>query len=204
MQNNAIMFTPYEYEVMQDAGFMLAKRNLTEKVEAMLGNLQSELEMELSDKLDALRHQLGIELHGAKISKGENYMGLPYIVLDYPRHFDRGNVFALRSMFWWGNFFSFTVHIQGELWGKLKPKINISPLYYHELYLSSGDSPWEYHFEPSNYLLVSKENVEEALARCNQASFIKLSIKLPLQTPPEQLLKRGKEFYSDMMEMLGG
>ncbi|MEI9808974.1 MAG: hypothetical protein WDO16_14545 [Bacteroidota bacterium] len=48
-----------------------------------------------------------------KISKGENYKGLPYLVLDYPRYFEKDNHFAVRSMFWWGNFFSSTLHLSG-------------------------------------------------------------------------------------------
>ena len=50
-----------------------------------------------------------------KIAKGENYLQLPYVLLDYPRCFDKENIFAIRTMFWWGNFFSITLHLSGSI-----------------------------------------------------------------------------------------
>jgi hypothetical protein len=49
-----------------------------------------------------------------KISKGENYKGLPWVMLDYPRVFGREDVCAIRTMFWWGHAFSVTLHLKGE------------------------------------------------------------------------------------------
>jgi hypothetical protein len=53
-----------------------------------------------------------------KISRGENYKGLPWVMLDYPRVFGREDVFAIRTMFWWGHAFSVTLHLKGE-WQRL-------------------------------------------------------------------------------------
>jgi hypothetical protein len=53
-----------------------------------------------------------------KISRGENYKGLPWVMLDYPRVFGREDVFAVRTMFWWGHVFSVTLHLKGE-WQRL-------------------------------------------------------------------------------------
>ena len=49
-----------------------------------------------------------------KISKGENYNGFPYIILDFPSTFSKENIFAVRTMFWWGNFISITLHLKGS------------------------------------------------------------------------------------------
>ena len=53
-----------------------------------------------------------------KISRGEKYKGLPWVMLDYPRVFGREDVFAIRTMFWWGHAFSVTLHLKGE-WKRL-------------------------------------------------------------------------------------
>ena len=53
-------------------------------------------------------------IQSPKISRGENYNGLPYVMLDYPRCFGKEDVFAMRTMFWWGNFFSITWHLKGK------------------------------------------------------------------------------------------
>lgn len=50
-----------------------------------------------------------------KISKGEQYRGLPWVMLDYPRYFDPKNGhLALRVMFWWGNYFLVQLHVSGN------------------------------------------------------------------------------------------
>ena len=56
---------------------------------------------------DDHRQQLPVEFFDVspKISRGEQYLGLPYVMLDYPRIFSKENVFAIRTFFWWGNYF---------------------------------------------------------------------------------------------------
>src|SRR4051812_7539492 len=54
-----------------------------------------------------------VRLSVPKIYKGENYLQLPYVIMDYPRCFDKEDIFAIRTMFWWGNFFSITLHLSG-------------------------------------------------------------------------------------------
>ena len=49
-----------------------------------------------------------------KISKGENYKDLPYVMLDYPRCFQKEKTIAIRTFFWWGNFFSINLQLSGE------------------------------------------------------------------------------------------
>jgi hypothetical protein len=57
---------------------------------------------------------LGIEPGNPKVSRGENYRGLPWVMLDYPRVFGREDVLAIRTMFWWGNGFNVTLHLKGK------------------------------------------------------------------------------------------
>jgi hypothetical protein len=56
----------------------------------------------------------GIDPGNAKISRGENYRGLPWVMLDYPRVFGREDVLAIRTFFWWGHSFSVTLHLKGS------------------------------------------------------------------------------------------
>lgn len=48
-----------------------------------------------------------------KISKGEQYEQMPWVMLDYPRCFDKEGHFAIRSFFWWGHHFSIRLHVSG-------------------------------------------------------------------------------------------
>ena len=84
-----------------------AMSGIVELFDALAVDL-SRMSMDFSSQMPFLvdsRHQ--------KISRGENYKGMPYLILDYPRIFDGEDVFAFRSMFLWGHFFSFSFQLSG-------------------------------------------------------------------------------------------
>lgn len=120
-----------------------------------------------------------------KISKGENYRGLPYLVLDYPRLLAKDNIFSFRTMFWWGNFFSCTLHLQGQSLGlyrqRLKENLTANPhLLPPDTWISINDTPWEYHYQPSNYKMLTEISSGE-LSHLLSRDFLKISRKIPLQ-----------------------
>jgi hypothetical protein len=50
-----------------------------------------------------------------KISRGEKYAHMPWVMLDYPRWFEPATGhFAVRSFFWWGHFFSLRLQLSGQ------------------------------------------------------------------------------------------
>ena len=54
-----------------------------------------------------------------KISKGEAYRGLPWLMLDYPRYFGKEGHLSIRVFFWWGNFIAIYLHSSGVYGSKL-------------------------------------------------------------------------------------
>jgi hypothetical protein len=115
-----------------------------------------------------------------KISKGENYNALPYVIMDYPALFTKDNVFALRTMFWWGNFFSITLHLSGRFKEHYTEAIfNNLPHAGPDVHVCTGEKEWEHHFEESNYKayasLTPKERTE-LIAK----PFLKIAIKYEL------------------------
>ena len=102
-----------EMELVTNAEWILTKNGIMRKAWQMLEELQQyqqDLISTYQDKMPAEALRVP-----AKISKGENYRGLPYLVLDYPRFFEKENAFAIRTMFWWGHFFSITLHLSGTM-----------------------------------------------------------------------------------------
>lgn len=175
-----IRLSSYEMELVNNATVILTKNVIMQKARQLLENVQSQ-------------QQQYIQTHGKnlpaevftpppKISKGENYQGLPYLVLDYPRYFDKDNIFAIRTMFWWGNFFSITLHLSGRYKKKMEKKIIESrlSLINNDFYYCKQENEWEHHFETDNYVPVSKlkKNIFEKLIREKQ--FIKLAQKISL------------------------
>lgn len=179
MQDTNLSLTSEELQLMQDRTLFDIKQRITGKIAAGLGKLQDALVHD-SDAIISLTGENVFKLHG-KISRGENYLGYPYLVLDCPRIFEKENVFAFRSMFWWGNHFSYTLHIAGKYFYQVKESFvkNYPSFLTKGIYVCVNDNPWVYHFEKENYLLL--ENIDQPLLQkiINQ-DFLKLSIKTEL------------------------
>ena len=93
-----------------------------------------------------------------KIYKGEQYRELPYVMLDYPRLFSKTNVFAIRSFFWWGNYFSITLQLSGIYLEKYADKIVdfLNDKKNKDWYFGVHESEWEHHFEKDNYARIDE------------------------------------------------
>ena len=107
------IFDEKEISLLQNVELLKYRETAYRKVHKLL----REVKDRLAPKVNSLQHILpeGSLTKGGKISKGENLQGLPYMVLDYPRFKEGDNLLLFRSMFWWGNYFSVTLHLQGEL-----------------------------------------------------------------------------------------
>lgn len=183
------MFSKKELKYLKDVDFLRTKRQLSEDLVALLGNTQSTLRA-LVEQSDFIFPK-SCDLVAGKISKGENYHELPYWVLDYPKYFTRESSFSLRTMLWWGNEWSITLHLQGkaladfhaELWQNLRKVNSSSDL---KLYLCVGENPWEYHFGSDNYQLLSAcQNDERLWQKLTQKDFCKISRKLAIEQSAE-------------------
>jgi hypothetical protein len=113
-----------------------------------------------------------------RVFKGENYRQLPYVMLDFPRAFNKENIFAIRTFFWWGNFFSITLHVSGDHKRKYFNDENVI-LQFKDWNICVNEDEWQHHFDADNYQPLQKINVEE-IAAINERSFIKLAKKIPL------------------------
>src|SRR5687767_11488510 len=119
MNETKIQFSNSEAEMMYNAEIILTKNRILEKVRLLFESLQEEF-VGFSSRQPNQQALFDIP---PKISKGENYEGLPYLILDYPRFFKPDNIFAVRTMFWWGNFFSTTLHLSGLQKASFSPSI---------------------------------------------------------------------------------
>src|SRR5437762_6528899 len=106
-----IQLSPLEFELMNNSEWILTKNNILKKTQRLLEQVRQNILDYTRLHPDLFPGQ--VTTVSPKISKGENYRGLPWFMLDYPRYFDKDNIFAIRAMFWWGNFFSTTLHLSG-------------------------------------------------------------------------------------------
>ena len=121
-----------------------------------------------------------------KISRGENYEGLPYLILDYPRYSVKDDFIFIRSFFWWGNFFSSTLQAAGKcrkyLIGAVKNNIDL--LTNSGYYLSVSEDPWHHHFREDNYRKLDTFDKKEIKIIIQEQEYIKIAIQWPLTTWP--------------------
>ena len=189
-----------ELSLMSDPQLLLTKKLILEKVQGILGRV----EQKLHPLLQQIPLPQQILVKSGKISQGENYQDLPYQVLDFPRHFDAHGIFAYRTMFWWGHYFSGTLHLGGHhldpLRDTLLEKIEELPLRGDFFCVNKG--PWHYHFQPSNYRPFQELSLEYLQENLSQKPFIKISQKWPFEAHPD-LPDLVTQHFLDLMHLLG-
>lgn len=114
----------------------------------------------------------------AKISRGEQYLGLPWVVLGYPRIFTRGNMLVIRTLFWWGHSFSIHLIISGG-WKKQYFKALVSGIEMGRInnwYVCIHPSEWHHYFESDNYIELTCDSIRAA----QDHPFIKIAAKIPV------------------------
>jgi hypothetical protein len=176
MSETKIGLSPEELELVQNAGWILTKNAVIEKTKQLFNSLQDKQEQYLTAQFTELKRV--ILDTSPKISKGENYRGLPYVVLDYPRLFDKENIIAVRCLFWWGHFISITLHLSGEF--KHKFKVNDEVIKYvteKNFYISAGEE-WDHHFEENNYIPPEKFHGDKS--SLVEKNYLKFAKKLDL------------------------
>src|ERR1700733_538931 len=117
-----IQLSEEEMQLVSNSEWILTKHRVIEKVYQLFGNLSTKMQLYLQGNGQLLAPEI-LQLP-AKISKGEHYEAMPYVVLDYPRLFSKENVFAIRTFFWWGNYFSITLHLKGKFHQQWYKKIS--------------------------------------------------------------------------------
>lgn len=172
--------TPKELAYLSDTDFLLTKRQVQQKINHLL--VQTEATLKEYIQKQSLTFPEGVLYKAGKISQGENYRGLPYQVLDYPRLFHKEDIFALRTMCWWGHTFSVTLHLQGRSWKLYQPVLldHQGQLFGRDLFLCVHPHPWEYHQEEDNYQAIDQLTATEVNRLLSEKHFLKLTAFLPL------------------------
>lgn len=146
MQEQAkVSLSPFELKLVSDSEWILTKNGIIQKVYHLFGNLSEAYTT--THQLIALPET--ITATAPKISKGENYMGLPYVMLDYPRCFGKDDVFAIRSFFWWGNYFSCTLQLKGVYKEQYQQKISdaINKNLLTHCSMNTDDEEWNHNIK---------------------------------------------------------
>ena len=167
-----------ELELVNNKEWLFSKRNIIDKVYRLLGDLNDRYSNIVENEGSGL--PVSFIKSGGKISRGENYKGLPFLILDYPAIFNKENIFAVRTMFWWGNFFSISLHLSGKsmLGKEILPKW-IDYFGQNNYMICVNGVQWEHDFEPENYIAIREMGPKE-LEIISVNNFFKVAKKIEL------------------------
>ena len=175
MNATKIKLSTSELDLVTNATFILTKNSIMGKiVEAF-----SFAAMGFKDSITNTQFPSEVLLSVPKIAKGENYLGLPWVILDYPRVFNKQDTFAIRTFFWWGNFVSITLQLSGKYQTANQQELldNLVVMPNNNWQLCCNNNAWQHHFKTTNYQPFSSFS-NQAL---QSLPFVKLAKKIPLQ-----------------------
>ena len=178
MHETNVLFSADEMGLMKDSAWILTKNAVISKWYQAMGHLAGRMKAAL------INRQLPEALirSNAKISRGENYLSLPYVMMDCPKIFGRDHVLAIRTFFWWGRFCSITLHAKGIY----KPLVirNLSATtclrQSRFCYAIAGDE-WNHDVMSDDYTPLPKLFSAAFLTDLRGSPFIKLSSKLDFE-----------------------
>ena len=194
-------FTEKELQYLTDTDFLLTKAVIGEKVQHWLSQTQQTLQAYISSQ--NLSFPSGVQHRAGKITKGENYQQLPYYVLDYPRKLAREDIFVLRTLCWWGHYFSVTFQLAGASWEQYRPVVqqNAKLLQHPDVFFCISDDPWQHHREPSYYQSLESLRPSEVVSLMAERTFLKVATFLPL-TAWETLPEFALQFFKKMVRVI--
>ena len=167
-----------ELSLVKNVDWILTKQLIIEKVSGIIS-----AGIPVISEVFSGKEEIDPEVRSStpKIFRGENYLQLPYVIMDYPRVFNREDIFACRTMFWWGNFFSINLHLSGKYKSLLKDAMHsANAINREDIFIGVNENQWQHHFEADNFLPWSNFTVQESTALFEKNNYIKLAIKLSL------------------------
>lgn len=141
------MLSQKELEQVSDAEWILSKNRIIEKIEVLFGTLAHSWQEDMKYRQEKI---LVDSFKQPKISKGEQYQQMPWLVLDYPREFKKEDVFSVRCLFWWGHHFSVIIHVEGDYQTELGPLLS-NGLQNRGWYFYKGQDRWDNQMNNGDY-----------------------------------------------------
>lgn len=192
MRKSTIKLTKHELNFALDTSYPLAKHQIVQKV--------SQLFQQLGQKL--VRDFENNELIGSseyKITRGENYRHMPYLVLDFPRINGKNFPIVCRTLFWWGHYFSCNVIVQTAL---IDLEATAALLAHKKkVRLLTGNDLWEQDLKSEAYTKLNKLSQAEIRTLLDQQEYLKIGTKININDY-DRLEELASGAYSTMLSQV--
>lgn len=198
MNQAKLQLSAEEMQMAANKDFILTKQSVIKKVCELMGALSVNMQKHITEKGGLLPTE--IINSSPKISKGEQYRQMPYVVLDYPRFFSKEDVLAVRMFFWWGHYFSSTLHLKGKYQAKYSRDIlsAIGEGVLDEYDMQTNGDEFNFDVNDGNYQRINSTKGTPFIDE-SHFSFVKLSRSHSINSwsgMPELLLEDFKKYLS--------
>lgn len=168
-----VMLSHTELEMVTNAELILTKNRIIQKVMELFGQVSAAAQDTLSVGL--LKDLPEVQAIGPKISKGEQYQELPWVMLDYPRLFSNQHVLAIRCFFWWGNYVSLVLHLKGDYLDKHRVRLAANP-WGEAMLFDAGQDEWNNDLAHADF-----QPIHQVPASVwQERSYVRIATKIPL------------------------
>lgn len=187
--------TPQELQTLRQTDIFYVKRQFFDKLSQAFAAWQAEARQQSCWK-DAW---LPVEMDktSGKISRGENYEGLPWMMADMPRHFGKEDVLAFRLFFWWGHYFSATWHLKGAPLKSWWPRLS------HWLSTASPDMLVSWEGDEWNHTLshpAYTNAADAAIWQDGAPHWLKITVKMEMDA---DWYTRSMEHFNSLLREVG-
>ncbi|MFN6946492.1 MAG: hypothetical protein ACK4ND_16210, partial [Cytophagaceae bacterium] len=174
--------SPEEHAVISEKEYLIVKQQAIKKISDTLLKVGTIL----YDDLNIVNFPFPIK-KTTKISKGENYRNLPYLVLDFPSYYQKNGFCMFRSLFLWGYGFSVELVISGDILARFKDQVyhNLRLIKENDYFICHGPTPWNYYYETDNYIPLGNVSDEKLYELIHKREFVKLGTFMPLECADE-------------------
>jgi hypothetical protein len=185
MDPEKIQFSGEELLLASDGALILTKNRIMKKVVRQFSALAESFQSVIKENKDVL--PAALTQTEPRISRGEQYHELPWVMLDYPRIFGKEEILAIRTMFWWGHDYSITLHMRGGFLARYRPAIE-GALMNGKLdgfLLSGAEDEWMHHRDENSHFDTKQMDVRRLQNLLFDRPFLKIRKGFPLANWPE-------------------
>jgi len=147
--------TAYDLSILHDKAFFEAKHQIMHKWEQFLTHLAQKIQ-EWASFVNQITLPDEVKQTTPKISKGENYQGMPYMVLDYPRYFGKEDTCAFRNILLWNRGLYSTWLFEGKYMDYAVQ--NYKQYGSSSMYLHQNEDKWVHELTPQDIYIQTPES----------------------------------------------
>ncbi|MFM2049071.1 MAG: hypothetical protein RI955_1619 [Bacteroidota bacterium] len=166
-----ISLSDQQKSIWLNTDFFLHKKEITSKIYASGSTIIESI------KTTSFCVNTALQFQNPKISKGENYNNLPWVMVDFPCIFSIENIFAFRMFFLWGTEINFFFLLKGIFLNQCLPYIlqNIYKEDFKDVLICKNENLWQHHVD-EKYRSIQSFNIEQLKLKIEQQGFLKLAI----------------------------